>query len=352
MYVGIVRGSGKNDLKGAKEAFQKAVAGRPEGEARRGARDAGNEEDVRREVAGGGGAAGGDGRDRAAKPAPAARARQEAPKGEDEVGNMDCTPKVTRGRDAPSDSASRCTTTKKTSPRVELKYKEFGDDSWKSVKIRRHGDACQAEIPCSATSSWAPLRVYVRVQDATAKPSTPRAARAKPVEISSNADRRGGAGATRTRTRRRAAQRQRICPPDFPGCNEGRRRRPRAGAPAATRDDECQSGLACVNGSATRRQSCDVDADCAAAPNASSGKCRRRRRRRSERPVQEELDRLPRRLRPGHRRAAATSAPRTARTTTASPASSRARRGPVRAVNPQPGVPTASRPASRRRRPA
>lgn len=26
MYVGIVRGSGKNDLKGAKEAFQKAVA--------------------------------------------------------------------------------------------------------------------------------------------------------------------------------------------------------------------------------------------------------------------------------------------------------------------------------------
>ena len=46
MYVGIVRGSGKNDMAGAKEAFARAQALDPDSQARHPARNAGDAEGV------------------------------------------------------------------------------------------------------------------------------------------------------------------------------------------------------------------------------------------------------------------------------------------------------------------
>ena len=57
MYVGIVRGSGKSDLKGAKEAFSEGARRRPGRQARRRARHSGDAEASFEAAGGRGGAA-------------------------------------------------------------------------------------------------------------------------------------------------------------------------------------------------------------------------------------------------------------------------------------------------------
>src|SRR5262245_2848493 len=133
MYVGIVRGSGRNNQAGAKEAFQKAVAAdkdvkldmvlaTPETQA--------TFNDV---VGGGGGAAAAAGAGAAA-----AGAGGEAAAGP-VAGGLVCTPdpmQVETRRAIPVECKSDEEVTA-----MELRYKAYGSEKWVTVQMAKKGDA-------------------------------------------------------------------------------------------------------------------------------------------------------------------------------------------------------------------
>lgn len=269
MYVGIVRGSGKNDLKGAKEAFQKAVAA----DAKVALDDALATPETKKvfaEVQGGGGAAGTGGSGGEAGKGEGGEGGKKPPKGEDAAGEMDCVPKVTEVQTRRPIPIS-CTTEEEAT-KAELKYKEFGGEQWKTVKMSKKGDAFQAEIPCSATQLAGTLRFYVRAQDASGETVDTHGSKSKPVELAIVAQTDQDAPSFPDKDPPARCAEQEECPPDFPGCKKGGGGTKGWGSSCAS-TDECQSGLSCVNGTCEQGQTCDVDADCPSGAKCSGGKC-------------------------------------------------------------------------------
>ena len=271
MYVGIVRGSGKNDLKGAKEAFQKAVAA----DAKVGLDDALATPETKKvfaEVqsggasgAGGEGGTGGEG----GKGGEGGEGGKKPPKS-DASGGMECEPKVTEvqtRRPVPISCTSEEEATK-----AELKYKEFGGEQWKTVKMSTKGDAFQAEIPCSATQLAGTLRFYIRAMDASGEAVDTFGTKSKPVEVAVVAQTDQDAPAFPDKDPPARCAEQEECPPDFPGCKKGGGGTKGWGSSCAS-TDECQSGLSCNNGTCEQGQTCDVDADCPSGAKCSGGKC-------------------------------------------------------------------------------
>jgi len=263
MYVGIVRGSGKNDMKGAKEAFQKAAAADPK-IALDEALATPETKKAFAEAAGSGatssGGSGGEAGGGTTKP----------PRGEDAVGEMDCTPKATEVQTRRPIPIS-CTT-EEDAVKAELRYKEFGGETWKTVKMSKKGDFFQAEIPCSASMLAGTLRYYVRAQDAAGDTVDTHGNKSKPVELQVVAETDQDAPAYPDKDPPARCAEQVECPPDFPGCKrEGGGTKEWGSSCAST--DECKSGLACVNGTCEQAQSCDIDADCSGGAKCVGGKC-------------------------------------------------------------------------------
>src|SRR5690606_5045952 len=152
MYVGLVRGSGKNDQKGAREAFEKAVAA--DGNVKL---DEALATPETKKTWDGVPRTGGT-----ATPTP-----PDEPDEPDEpaeiAGDMDCTPKITEVQTRRPIPIS-CTT-EEEAVKAELRYKAFGSEKWESVKMNKRGDFFQAQVPCSATMLAGTLRVYVRAHD-------------------------------------------------------------------------------------------------------------------------------------------------------------------------------------------
>lgn len=257
MYVGIVRGSGKNDQKGAADAFKQAVAADPGVKLDEALATPETKKTFEASGAGGstpptgtGGSGGGE------KP----------PKGEDVPGSMDCQPPLTEVQTRRPIPLS-CTT-EEEAVKAELRYKEFGGEKWKTIKMNKRGDFFQAEIPCSATTLAGSLRFYVRAQDAAGDVVDTYGSKSKPVEVSivGKTDAEPPAFPDKDPPARCAEEVE--CPPDFPGCKSGGGPRGDKGwGSSCDSTQECQSGLACINGSCETAQSCDIDADCP------SGKC-------------------------------------------------------------------------------
>lgn len=270
MYVGIVRGSGKNDLKGAKEAFAKAVAADPKvalddalatPETKKAFQEAqGGGAPVGTGGTGGTAGTGGEGGEAGKKP----------PKGEDAVGEMDCSPKVSEIQTRRPVPVS-CTT-EEEAVKAELRYKEFGGENWKSIKLTKKGDAFQGIIPCSATQLAGTLRYYVRAQDASGDTVDTHGSKSKPVEIQIVAETEQEAPAFPDKDPPARCAEQEECPPDFPGCKRAGGGTKDWGSSCAS-TDECKSGLACVNGTCEQAASCDVDADCPTGGKCVGGKC-------------------------------------------------------------------------------
>src|SRR5687768_13640880 len=128
MYVGIVRGSGKNDQGGAKEAFQKAIAVDPQVKLD----GALATPDTQKTFEGVGGTAGS-----APTPQPPAGGETAAPAGGEETegpGGMKCTPdamEIMTRQPIPVECHSD-----EEAASVELRYKPFGGD-WKTVKMNK-----------------------------------------------------------------------------------------------------------------------------------------------------------------------------------------------------------------------
>lgn len=262
MYVGIVRGSGKGDAKGATEAFKTAVAADPNVKLDDALATAETKKafaDVAGSQAGTGGSGGdtgtgGDG----------GKGGKE-PKGEDIAGEMDCQPTVTEV-ESRRPIPITCTT-EEDAVKAELRYKEFGGEKWKTVKMKKRGDFFQAEIPCSGTMLAGTLRLYVRAQDAAGDVIDSYGSKSKPVEIAIVGKTDQDPPAFPDKDPPKRCEDAVECPPDFPGCKSGAGRGNKAWGSSCGASSECQEGLSCLNGTCETAQSCDINADCA------SGKC-------------------------------------------------------------------------------
>jgi hypothetical protein len=253
MYVGLVRGSGKQDQRGAKEAFEKAVAADPNVKLD----DALATPETKKTWDGIKGAGTGPTQVDPGKP---------RPKADDIPGDMDCTPKLTEVQTRRPVPVS-CTT-EEEAVKGELRYKPFGSERWEAVKMNKRGDFFQAEIPCTATMLAGTLRLYVRAQDAAGDTVDTFGTKSKPFEITIAPQTEAEPPSFPDKDPPQRCAEEVECPPDFPGCKPGGGARGnKEWGSSCDSSNECKVGLACINGSCETAQSCDIDADCA------SGKC-------------------------------------------------------------------------------
>jgi hypothetical protein len=265
MYVGIVRGSGKNDQAGAKEAFQKALAADPN--VKLDAAIATAETQKTFENAGGAGGA-------APPPPPAETAAPtEAPAagGEESGEGVACSPDV-RDIQTRRPIPVQCTTDEEATS-LELRYKPFGGDTWKSVKMDKKGDSYQALVPCTDTEIEGTLRVYVRAKDAGGETLGSWGTKNKPIEMNLAENVAAEPPSFDGEAPPERCQAKEECPPDFPGCDD---KKGGGGTVdwggACENSSECKSGLLCTNNVCETAPSCSSDADCETG-SCIDGKC-------------------------------------------------------------------------------
>ncbi len=257
MYVGIVRGSGKADMQGAKEAFLNAVALDPKIKL-----DDAIANDPTKvawgEIAG-------------TTPTPPDKPTgTDPPDGGEErpdaAGDMECSLEV---REVQTRRAIPIECMSEEDPRkAELRYKAFGSEKWEKLKMRKSGDGFRATIPCEATMLSGELKFYVRASDSDGvvdqfgKKSEPIV-----VKIVGKTDNDPPAYPDKDEPDR--CEETVTCPPDFPGCGAGGAAEPtrptRGGSgwgSTCEEDIECEAGLACRAGSCEEGQSCDADPEC------------------------------------------------------------------------------------------
>ena len=259
MYVGIVRGSGKNDQAGAKDAFQKALASDPS-----------TKLDVQlatpetqktfNDLGGAGGAAGVGAA--AAVAAPAAAADD----GAGDKGGLKCTPDV-RELQTLRPIPLECTSDEEVGG-MEIRYKSFGSEEWHTVKMKKVGDAFRGEVPCEATSVAGTLKLYVRAKDASGETVDSFGSKAKPVEFMSSENTTATPPSYPGEAAPNRCLAKEECPPDFPGCQNGAARGNKAWGVACDNTNECKIGLVCGSeGTCETPAACENNSDC------ESGEC-------------------------------------------------------------------------------
>lgn len=251
MYVGIVRGSGRNDQAGASEAFSQARALDPKvkldgalatPETQQTFAAAGGTAVAPAETPAGGG--GGD---------------------EDDAipGDMLCSPEV-RQVETRRPVPVSCQT-EEDGKKAELKFKVPGGD-WQKIAMKKVGDSWQAEIPCDQTNNPGALLWYVQVIDSIDEVVDSLGSRKQPVEIrlveSSNETPPAFPGKSAPARCTSASD----CPPGFPGCDDNKCGDKDWGV-ACDNSSECKCGLLCVDGACETAPSCETDDEC------ESGRC-------------------------------------------------------------------------------
>jgi hypothetical protein len=270
MYVGIVRGSGKNNQPGAKEAFQKAAAAdpnvkldmvlaTPETQATFAA------------VAGGGGGGAPPAGEEPAEPEPAEAGAAPVAGG---GGGLDCTPaamNVETRRPIPVE----CRSDEEVAT-MEVKYKAFGSDTWNTLPMQKKGDAFRATIPCKATGIAGSLRVYVRAKDKAGEQIDTWGTKQAPNEFALAEGVTEVPPSFEGEEPPARCQESGECPPDFPGCSTGKSECEGRGSgdwgAACENSMDCKCGLLCTDGTCETAPSCESDADCSTG-TCIDGKC-------------------------------------------------------------------------------
>lgn len=263
MYVGIVRGSGKNDQPGAKEAFQKAISTDPQ--VKLDTALATPETQKTFETSGGAGGA-------AAAPEPTPTEKAPAGGGgEDEgPGGMKCTPdamEIETRRPIPVE----CVTDEEAAS-VELRYKPFGGE-WKTVKMTKKGESFRGEIPCVDTKTAGDLKVYARAKDAAGETTDNWGSKTKPINYTMGESVTGEPPAYAGEAAPARCADSAECPPDFPGCGGGGAKRGDTDwGGKCENSTECKAGLLCEGGVCETAPSCETNADCTTGV-CTAGKC-------------------------------------------------------------------------------
>ncbi|HET9956996.1 MAG TPA: hypothetical protein VFQ61_21015, partial [Polyangiaceae bacterium] len=258
MYVGIVRGSGRNDQGGAKEAFQTALGLDPGVKL-----DAGlatPETQTTFQHSGGGGAV-------ETPVAPVASGGEEEASGGGE--GLTCTPVVTEvetRRPVPVQCRSEAEVTN-----MELRYKSFGSESWKTLRMEPKDGSFRAQIPCDATQNTGLLKIYVVGKNPKGKANASWGTKAQPIELSILEGSTAEPPSYDDADPPPRCEAKEICPPDFPGCGGNQGGTVDLGGQCQS-SSQCQSGLVCMDGTCESAPSCKTNDDCPAG-TCEEGRC-------------------------------------------------------------------------------
>jgi hypothetical protein len=260
MYIGIVRGSGKSNLGGAKEAFQSATALDPSVKLDVALATAETQAAFNEASGGGGGT-------EPEQPVAPPSGGGDADEGEETPGGegLDCTP-TTAEIETRRRIPVQCTA-EEDATSMELRYKPFGSDTWKTVRMQKKGDSFRGEVPCGATATAGTFRLYVRAKNAGGDDVGHWGSKSKPIEfalVEQSAAEPPSFDDAEPPARCAAKE---ECPPDFPGCESDKKGGKVDWGGSCDSEDECRAGLMCMAGTCESPPSCDLDADC---PN---GKC-------------------------------------------------------------------------------
>jgi len=253
MYVGLVRGSGKQNMAAAREAFEKAKASdaaitldaalaTPEVQA-----------EFNKAKAGGGGAA-------VATPAAAAPAAAAAAPAAAE-GAFTCTPVENYEIQVRQPIPVSC----KPPPGVvkgELSYRTPDGQAYKTIPMQVQGGTLRGQIPCDGVGAAGALNYYVIAQDANGDtietlgseiaPSTfnivAQSAQPAPAYPGAAPPAKCGAGGGGDKVE---------CPPGMPGCAGGG-----GWGDSCTPAEPCKKGLYCAAGTCENAPACETNSDC------------------------------------------------------------------------------------------
>jgi hypothetical protein len=274
MYVGIVRGSGKQDIPGAQEAFQQALALDPNVKLD----DALATPAVRQAFSSAASALG-----QAAPPAKGGKLpeTQGGGGGGAVPGNMECTPSV-KQVEMQRPIPVACTTDEPAT-KVTLRYKAFGSETWQQVNMSKKGEYWQGEIPCAETGVAGKMRFYVQAKDKDGEELDNYGTKKEPAEISivSRTDEEPpsypGQAAPPKCMEKSSCPPEMLGTPACPGTGGAAERGNKGwGSPCDT-SQECDVGLLCTQGDNGRTcetaPSCDSSADCPSGAVCKSGTC-------------------------------------------------------------------------------
>lgn len=257
MYVGLVRGSGKQDLAGAREAFTKAKDADPSTQIDTAL--ATPEVQSEFDVIFGGAAPSGKGKAAAAAAAAAAPAGAETPAA---GGVLDCSidpgSEVEFRRPIPISCA-----VPEGAKKAVLAYKEFGSSQFVNLPMAITDGNARVAIPCSATKLAGGLAYVIVVKGAGGTLGTvgtleqPASLSIVQTTIQAPPAYPGEAPPAR-------CAEEVECPPGMPGCA---RTGGGSWGDACTPAETCKKGLYCSSGTCENAPTCEVDSDCG------SGRC-------------------------------------------------------------------------------
>ncbi len=256
MYVGLVRGCGKNNLAGAKDAFEKAKAADP-GIALDAALATPEVQAEFNKVGGGGGAA-----------TPVAAATAAGAEPAEAAGGLSCTPAAGYEIQTRQPIPISCTPPAGVT-KGELNYKSPNGDSFKTVPMKVEGGTLRAQIPCDGVAAAGSLKWYVIAQDAKGDTIDTMGNELGPAEFNVVAQSAqpapafpGGSPPARCGAMAGNGAEGNECPPGMPGCKSGG-----GWGDSCTPADKCKKGLYCASGTCENAPSCETNADC------DSGRC-------------------------------------------------------------------------------
>jgi hypothetical protein len=279
MYIGIVRGSGKQDVAGAQEAFQQGLALDPNVKLD----DALATPAVKQAFDKAAAALGQAPKGSAAAPEAAAATPTASSEGGGEAavpGSMECTPNV-KEVESQRPIPVACTTDEPAS-KVTLRYMVFGGDQWQQVQMVRKGEYWQGEIPCADTGVTGKLRFYVQAKDKDGEELDSFGSKKQPAEIqivaqtSEEPPSYPGQAAPPKCMEKGACPEDMIGTPACPGTG-GKQRGNKGWGAACDTSEECDTGLLCMQGDQGRTcesaPSCTSSSDCPSGSVCKSGTC-------------------------------------------------------------------------------
>jgi len=249
MYVGIVRGSGKNDLAGASEAFATAQSIDPNVQ-------------LDRDLASPETQATFDSLSGTAPPPTTTTSAPPAVLDAGEIpGDMNCNldqgVRVTSRMPIPIS----CTTNASATEAV-LKFKEYGSNDWKKVDLTNSDGAFEGVIPCDVTQNPGPLQWFVGAKNAAGEYVDQWGSKKSPAVVQIVQD----GGVELTYSDGSAVARcpdSSDCPPDFPGCGTSSKQCGNLDWGASCKNSsECKCGLLCESGTCNNAPSCSSNEEC------------------------------------------------------------------------------------------
>lgn len=262
MYVGIVRGSGKNDQSGAAEAFATAKGIDPSVKLD----EALATPETKTTFEGAAGSASSSEPDPVADPMPmdSGSAPGAAPPPAGVPGDMLCSP---QGADIQTNMPIPISCSSDAAV-VEgfIKFKEPGGSDWKKIALSEVSGQWQAEIPCKFTTSTGELKFYIGMKDASGEYVDQFGSKKAPASITVSDSGVAPAFPGQPPVQSCVATAgSSDCPPDFPGC-ESTESTAVCGdldwGASCGNSSQCKCGLLCEGGQCVTAPTCTADDEC------------------------------------------------------------------------------------------